>query len=191
MLAELPHASFVLGLDASPEAAVLCRRKGFSALSGTHLDLAQHGPFSVIAALDLLEHIQDDREAVNLMREALVPGGLVVIFVPAYPRLYSYHDRALGHHRRYTAGALKALLEGNGFEVKLLTHFNLALLPAAILVRAAKAVLRREESDTALLAWMPGWLDQTLAVLCRWENGIAVNCGLPAGLSLVAVGRLR
>lgn len=186
VLAELPQTSFVLGLDASPEAAALCRRKGFSVLTGTHQDLARHGPFALVAALDVLEHIQDDREAVRAVWDALMPGGLFVVSVPAYPRLYSYHDRALGHHRRYTAGALEELLDGNGFEVKLLAHYNLAGL-AAVPVRGINAALRREESDTALLARTPRWLDLALYRWCRLENTAAVKYGLPAGLSLVAM----
>ncbi len=51
--------------------------------------------------LNVLEHIEDDVAALRLLRSRLKPGGCLLIYVPAFPCLYSSMDRAVGHHRRY------------------------------------------------------------------------------------------
>jgi SAM-dependent methyltransferase len=189
VLAHRPEIVSALGIDISEEAVALCRKKELAALQGDERSLAVHGPFALVTAFDVLEHVEDDARALAAISKALVPGGLVVVVAPAYPRFYSYHDRALGHFRRYTGGSLKRLLEECELEVKLLSHFNLLGLPAAALVRAAGTALGRQSSDTALLARTPGWVDRALISWCRLESRAATGSGLPAGLSLVAVGK--
>ncbi len=75
--------------------------------------------------INVLEHLQDDRAAVAKAHGELRAGGTLVIFVPAFGLLMSGLDRRLGHHRRYTAGRLRRLLEGAGFTVTVLRYYNL------------------------------------------------------------------
>ena len=75
--------------------------------------------------INVLEHIQDDRATVRKARSELRMDGSLVIFVPAFDLLMSRLDRRLGHHRRYTTGSLRKLLEGAGFTVTALRYYNL------------------------------------------------------------------
>ena len=66
---------------------------------------------------NVLEHIEDDGEALRQIYERLVPGGHLVIWVPAFQMLYSDFDRRIGHHRRYRLRPLRALVRQSGYEV--------------------------------------------------------------------------
>jgi SAM-dependent methyltransferase len=82
------------------------------------LDLA--GPVEVgerveaVLAINVLEHIEDDAEALRRMASLLQPGGRVVIWVPGYMQLYGEFDRTVGHVRRYTPTTLRAAFERAG-----------------------------------------------------------------------------
>ena len=76
-----------------------------------------HEQFDTIIMINVLEHIEDDRSAVRIAYDSLSPGGMIVLFVPALPRLFSKFDRAVGHHRRYTQPALSRLLREERLDV--------------------------------------------------------------------------
>lgn len=86
-------------------------------------------PFDTVVCLNVLEHIEQDRDALNGMRELIRPGGTVVLLVPAVPALYGELDRALGHHRRYTRAGLRRLFDEVGLAMRRLEYFNLAGMP--------------------------------------------------------------
>jgi glycosyltransferase involved in cell wall biosynthesis len=77
-----------------------------------------------VICLNVLEHIKDDRAALATYSTLLMPGGHVIILVPAHPSLYSECDRALGHERRYERADLQSKLEGAGLEVEEIREFN-------------------------------------------------------------------
>jgi ubiquinone/menaquinone biosynthesis C-methylase UbiE len=85
-------------------------------LSGTSIDS--------VVCLNVLEHIKDDRRVLAELYRVLEPGGVLVVLVPAHPRLYSDLDRNLGHHRRYTEAELRARFEEAGFVVEHSRYFN-------------------------------------------------------------------
>jgi SAM-dependent methyltransferase len=70
-----------------------------------------------ILYVNVLEHVADDLGELRLAREALVPGGRILLFVPALMALYSRFDAALGHYRRYTRGSLEAACAAAGLTV--------------------------------------------------------------------------
>ncbi len=74
-------------------------------------------PFDVIYAINVIEHIDDDVAALTRLRGLLRPGGTLVIFVPAFPMLYSEMDRRIGHFRRYRLEALESVTERAGLVI--------------------------------------------------------------------------
>ena len=68
-------------------------------------------------ALDVIEHIDDDRGAVRRLAQLTKPGGHVIISVPALPALFSEFDRVQGHRRRYTPESLRSAIAGSGLEI--------------------------------------------------------------------------
>ena len=82
-----------------------------------------------VLLLDVLEHLDDDVAALVTARRALRPSGLLVITVPAYRWLWSGHDVALGHRRRYTARELSRVVERAELAVVHASYFNTLLFP--------------------------------------------------------------
>ncbi len=82
------------------------------------------GTFDTVFALNVVEHIEDHRQALQNANLMLKPGGRVVILVPAFQQLYNSFDEQLGHYRRYTARSLRQLLEETGFHVVHSRYFN-------------------------------------------------------------------
>lgn len=130
----------------------------------------------------MLEHVADDAAAVAEFRRVLRPGGSAVVSVPAYPWLWSGHDVAQGHRRRYTKRTLEALLRGGGFRVRRLGHFNAFLLPGAVALR-----LFRRSGAQSDLRRAPSPLNALLLRALRAERKRVLAGGFPFGLSVFAV----
>src|SRR5262249_29629775 len=77
-----------------------------------------------ILCLNVLEHVADDRTVLRRLAESLVPGGRLILLVPAHHRLYGAIDRAIHHQRRYEGEELRARLEEAGFAVEHVEFFN-------------------------------------------------------------------
>jgi glycosyltransferase involved in cell wall biosynthesis len=73
--------------------------------------------YDTIVCLNVLEHIEDDRGALQRMKALLRPGGRLILYVPANPRLHCEIDRSVGHHRRYEKQGLISRLNEAGFTV--------------------------------------------------------------------------
>lgn len=126
--------------------------------------------FDTIVAVNVVEHIADDRGLVARLAGLLKPGGRLLIYVPACPFAYGSLDRELGHHRRYTRATLTALLAEAGLHFDPPRFMNLlGLLGWTINGR----VLRRRTLSPAQLA-----LFETLMPLVRLEDRVRLPIGL-------------
>jgi SAM-dependent methyltransferase len=94
-------------------------------LNGQRSELAGFAADSCVC-LNVLEHIADDATALRTMASLLVPGGVIVLLVPAFPALYGPIDRNLGHYRRYTLNSLTRLAAKTGLRVRKTHYVNCA-----------------------------------------------------------------
>ena len=78
-----------------------------------------------IVALNVIEHVAEDVEALGCMASMLQPGGRAIILVPALPALFGSLDQELGHHRRYTRRTISDRMQQAGFRVERTFYFNL------------------------------------------------------------------
>ena len=81
--------------------------------------------YDTIVCLNVLEHVEDDVEALRHMRSLLKPGGRLVLYVPSNPRLYCEIDRGVGHHRRYLLDELRDKMLRAGFKLAHVRSHNL------------------------------------------------------------------
>lgn len=88
------------------------------------------GSLDALIALNVLEHIEDDRKAVGEIHRMLKPGGIVLIELPAGGKLYDFYDAAWMHHRRYDLPQVTSLLRDAGLEIVHANHMGCALYPA-------------------------------------------------------------
>jgi SAM-dependent methyltransferase len=186
-LQELPDGIAAVGLDSSPAAVAFCRSRGVAAEFGSLPDDVplEHGTFDAVVLSDVLEHIDDDAGAARAAAGLLAPGGIMIITVPALPRLWSDWDEAHMHKRRYTRTSLAMVFEGAGLDVEFISYSNAALLPAAVAVR----LLCKGRATDAQLAVPPRPLNALLRLVFAAERHLLGRAPLPFGLSLAAVLR--
>lgn len=120
---------------------------------------APRGPFDVALLLDVLEHAEDDRALLRTVVERVRPGGAVLVSVPAWPALFSAHDRALHHHRRYTPADCRALLRGQGLIIEVSGGlFHSLLLPRALAALFERVGLAKAMGSPGIGHWRHGRL---------------------------------
>ena len=168
-------------LEYGPEGAQVCHERGIPVLraDATRLPLAP-ASLDLVVAFDVLEHLDDDKAAAGGVLEALRPGGTFLVAVPCDMRLWSEHDVAVGHVRRYTRRELLDLLEGAGFVIDDVRSWMVLLRPAV--------ALRRRSSSGSDLDDPPWWLNRSLHAVVALERWLPVG-NLP-GVSLLVQARV-
>jgi SAM-dependent methyltransferase len=150
------------------------------------LGMFPEGAYEVIALLDVLEHVPDDRPALDAIMTRLKPGGALVLTVPANPWMWSAHDVAHHHFRRYTKRQLKSLALAAGYRIELLSYFNSLLFPAVAAARIVGKLSGRDAADDSMPSpVVNGLLDRIFGL----EAALVGRVPMPFGVSLVAVLR--
>ncbi|MDG4827357.1 class I SAM-dependent methyltransferase [Asanoa sp. WMMD1127] len=126
------HGWRPVALEYSTEGAEVALERGLSVMRADARTLpVRSGSLDLVTAFDVLEHIDEDHEATAEILRVLRPGGTVLIAVPADMRLWSAHDVAVGHVRRYDRAGLRAVVEKAGLVVDELWSWNVLLKPVA------------------------------------------------------------
>lgn len=122
----------VVGVDYSPASTEAARARALTVVRGDARQLPfRDASFDLVISTDAWEHVvEDDLVAAETLR-VLRPGGRLLVAVPAGTDLWSGHDVALGHHRRYEADGLVALVRSAGFTVEEVFGWNVLLRPVA------------------------------------------------------------
>lgn len=192
LLDDLARFGMATGIDFSPLALQYSRQRGLTRLGRAD---AQRMPLSdncvdIVASLDVVEHVPDDVKVMSEFFRVVRPGGLAVMTVPAHPSLWSSHDVALHHYRRYTRAGFESLVRGAGFELLRLTPtVATAYLPAAVFRRAKRWVGRNEGEPRTDEFPLPSWLNAGLLAMMRAEARWLRHHDLPFGLSLLCIAR--
>jgi len=186
--AALSRIGRVVGLDFSRLALEACSQRGLAELlrSGAELIPLASECADLIVATDILEHIEDDVAALREFHRVLKPGGHAVITVPAYQFLWSEHDVALMHKRRYVSRQLAERYRRAGFRQVRLGHALCLLFPLA-LGRLLNRWRDQGKVPEAQIQSLPEWLNTALVRLQRFETALSHRIRLPWGLSVVAV----
>ncbi|HEX8835155.1 MAG TPA: methyltransferase domain-containing protein [Abditibacteriaceae bacterium] len=194
-------AGALTGIDFSPLALEFAR----SHPESKNADLQQadalnlpfdDNSFDIVTMLDVLEHLSDDERALQEVRRVLRPGGVYVWSVPAYQKLWSAHDEALHHFRRYEYHGLRCLLRQQGFDIYRLSFAMSAMPPIAWAWR--KLVLpfkprrprdARRHSEGAVLPSVTPFVNKALVRYLDAEGKILTRCRIRFGTSLVGIAR--
>jgi SAM-dependent methyltransferase len=147
--------------------------------------------FDLVTCLDVIEHTPDDVRSLRELRRVTRPGGWLVVTVPAYQLLWSSHDVANQHYRRYRRSQLRAAGEAAGWEPGAWTYFNTFLFPPGAAVRVLERLRRpHKRRGRPNVALTPSSWDGVLVWPMRVEAGlIRRGARLPVGMSLLMVFR--
>ncbi|WP_165244857.1 class I SAM-dependent methyltransferase [Paludisphaera soli] len=185
------------GLDVSPRILAALDRTDRTLIEADLTRPLPAGPepsgFDAVLALDVIEHLDDDRAAVAVLGRLAAPGtGRVVVSVPARPDLFSEFDAIQGHRRRYLPDRLRAAFDGTGLAVESVFWWGAWMTP--ILRRRVgrdKAAAGESPAEVYLRHLrLPPWPGpQALGLAYAMEQPWALKGRLKTGTSLFAVAR--
>jgi len=189
MLAYLNSRHWSVGLDFSPLALVFSRRRGLQRLVQADAERLPVAPesFDLITALDLTEHVERDDLLLAEAHRVLRPGGGLVLSVPAHPFLWSDHDEALYHFRRYRRGELRARIQEAGFRVTRLSYCITFTFPIIVAFRWLQRLRGKSPRPKTHLIKLPPWANRIILASVELEAFLLKCTNLPFGVTLVAV----
>lgn len=185
----LAHRGSVVGWEINDRVIALAKQSDFTL---ENFDISQNVPpdhYDLIGAFDVLEHINDDLQTLKNINACLRPGGYLLLTVPAHPWLFSVHDLALKHERRYAKKDLTKKLQTAGFKIETIGYWNAWLFPLVVIVRLFKKIFPPKiiKSEAGPL---PKIINELGLVILKAENWlISKNFKFPTGLSLYVVAK--
>jgi 2-polyprenyl-3-methyl-5-hydroxy-6-metoxy-1,4-benzoquinol methylase len=150
-------------------------------------------PYDAVLALDVIEHLDDDRAAIERLGWLTRPGGVVIVSVPALPEMFSEFDRIQGHRRRYLPETLRLSFAQTGLELERTFWWGAWLVPT--LRRQRRRPLRAVPGEPAAQTYsrylrLPPWpIPIVLRMAFALEQGLSLAGKLTTGTSLFAVAR--
>ena len=114
---------------------------------------------NAVAAVNVLEHVEDDAEFLREAHDAVVPGGHLLLFVPATPAIYGSLDRVFEHFRRYTKPSIRKVIESAGWKPRRIAYMNLPGIAAwfmagRILKKTSIAPADAKAYDRLVIPWL-------------------------------------
>ena len=145
--------------------------------------------FDLITALDVLEHIDDDLSALIELRRIMKNDGTIFITVPAYGFLWSEHDEALHHRRRYAASELRNKLTRCGFRVQRISYYISTLFFPILMARFLQSIFKKSVEPSTSHILLPNWLNSFLVFILDIERLVLKWINFPFGVSLLCIAR--
>lgn len=180
----------VTGIDLSAETVRLCRAGGVEGVVRCDAQRLpfRDGSFDVVLSLDALEHLPDDALGIAEMRRVARDDALLLVTVPAFQFLWSPHDVAFHHFRRYTRGELGRKLRAGGLAPRKLSYWSTSVLPPVWALRKLRGAAQRDAAPATsdFFLRLPGALESLLYGVLRAELALMRAIDLPFGVSLFA-----
>lgn len=183
------EASF--GFDYSKYALQFCKRRGHNNIIQADAERLpfKDNSFDVITAFDLLEHV-DDTKALREFYRVIKPNGYLILTVPAFNFIWSNHDEAVHHKRRYSKNELKSIIEFNKFGVFKMSYWNYLLFLPVAFSRLIKKIIKNKQVKTDTIE-LPAFVNRLLILILDVESYLIRYFNLPVGVSLVCVAQVE
>lgn len=183
----------VWGLDISKEALEFCSLRGHKNLqlgSATALPFEDRS-FDVVTGIGVIEHLDDDELFLSEVHRVLKPNGVFVMLTSSFPWIWSMHDVANHHKRRYYLRQLNAKIEAHGFKTKAFSHLNFFLFPALASILLIHKLLNglKPDESSRILPVPPKPINQLLKLILLIEAKLITKMCLPWGVSMIGAFR--
>jgi len=179
------------GVDKSLDAIKYCKKRGLARVKTCSHNLIPfpENKFDLLTSIDVLEHIEDDKQSLNEINRVLKKGGIAIIIVPAYRKLWSTRDIRLRHYRRYENGDLEDKLNKSGF--KLILSKNIDFLFYFILLLMCKLAKRKNKVPDLKMdaAQVNLFLNEPLCWYEVLENRLSQLVNFPVGISKLIIAK--
>ena len=143
--------------------------------------------YDLVVALDVIEHIHADVEAIRSLASCIAAGGSLLITVPAYQWLFGSHDRSHHHKRRYSLRQIRSTVLAADLRIERSGYFNTLLSPLIFAARLWSRALRHDQEDDMK---MPSrGLNAILFRIFRSERKIVPTGFFPFGISAFVIAR--
>ena len=178
----------VENVDVSVDAIKLMKKAGYSVTKVDGIKLPyKNNSFDIVGAFDVLEHIDNDVDALKEWQRVLKPGGKVVLTVPAYSWLWSEHDTSLHHHRRHTRKGVKQRSVEAQLVPKKISYAIVFSLPLVVGFRWLNKLLGRKTDGETSYVNVPEWVNSIFSNLLFIEAWFHKYIMFPFGTSVVAI----
>lgn len=188
MSGKLAEWGEVVSADFSPLALAFSRRRSLTRLCASDAMRLpfRDSSFDLVVALDILEHVADDSAALAEIHRVLKPGGRVIATVPAYKFLWSGHDEALMHYRRYVAREVRDQFIAAHLRIEKLSYAMALLFPIVWVVRRLSRLGSRQTSS---LVAVPPLVNRILISILTGENALIRRLRLPFGVTVFCLAQ--
>ncbi len=194
ILQELNNYGFTIGLDFSPKALAYCKERGLNnLLKGDVSQLPiKSNQCEIVVSLDLLEHIEKDEIVLKEYHRILKKDGIICLAVPAHPFLWSSHDDALHHYRRYTKKGFKEILVKNHFDIIRYSYaISFTFVPIVIYRFLTKIFKKKKAKSNTHIIILPKFINNFLIFLLKIEAFLLRYINLPMGVSLICIAKKK
>jgi len=147
--------------------------------------------FDIITLLDVLEHVENDLEVLKKLKPLLKQNGKLIITVPAYQLLWTEHDVALSHFRRYTTKTLENILKRADFQISRTSYFIMILLPIIFLYKILLKFKKSKNKPQSHSHQFPEIINATLQKIILFESKLLKKINLSFGASVICVASIK
>lgn len=177
----------VIGLEPDDESRIYAaERSGRPVVSGMLPHALPSFPhsFDLIAALDVIEHLDEDESSIRALGQLLKPGGRMITTVPAHPWMWSHHDQIHHHKRRYRKSEYLDMFDRSGLKVARASYFNSLLFPAIAFARLMPSTERSHNNGDAV---PPAPVNALFHSIFACEKWLLRSFDIPFGVSVLVV----
>ena len=183
----------VIGLDISWSSIDYCKKKKSVPLVPANAEILPFAKESIdiVVALDVLEHLKDDSCSMREIQRVLKKNtGKLIFNTPAFMALFSGHDIAFHHYRRYQASDLRKKLEAEKFRIDFITYWSFFIFPLVFIFRKLEGFFQkpRDQAQSNFHLKIPRFIESILRFLSKIElELIKRKIFIPFGVSIFGV----
>lgn len=195
-LKELQELMSSVGVEKYFEALKFCSARNLKNLLNAELEHLpfKEGTFDIVLAMDVLDHVDNDTKVLEEISRVSKRDAILIVHVPAFMFLWSDHDVAVNHKRRYVAGELVERLEKSNFKVKSITYrlccfFILGILKKYLI--KAKKLIKKDLKPQTYRPKVGKLVNKILYTIIWVEDYLSNFIRLPFGLSIFCIAEKK